>query len=237
MLFARDRLVGAVHDLDRRDRAERLHLRELRVLRDVGQKRRLVVRPFRLPADEHLRALRDGIVDAALDGLERLLVDERPDDRVVLLRIARLEPLRLLDQPVDEGVGDATLDDDLPCRHADLALVEERAEGSGVDGVVEIRIVEDDERVVAAELEHDPLEVASGRLGDLPSRVRRAREVDAAHGRMLGELLADRSRLARTVGDDVEHSRREAGLGEDLPHSRPPEIGDHSDGFRTTVLP
>ena len=34
---------------------------------------------------------------------------------------------------------------------------------------------------------------------------------------MLGELLADRSRLARTVGDDVEHSRREAGLGEDLP--------------------
>ena len=31
VLFARDRLVGAV-DLDRRDRAERLHLRELRVL-------------------------------------------------------------------------------------------------------------------------------------------------------------------------------------------------------------
>jgi hypothetical protein len=94
--------------------------------------------------------------------------------------------------------------------------VEERAEGSGVDGVVEIRVVEDDERVVAAELEHDPLEVASGRLGDLPSRVRRAREVDAAHGRMFGELLADRSRLARTVGDDVEHPRREAGLTEDL---------------------
>ena len=52
-------------------------------------------------------------------------------------------------------------------RHADLALVEERAERGRVDGVLEVGVAEDDQRVVAAELEHDALQVAAGRLGEL----------------------------------------------------------------------
>ena len=55
----------------------------------------------------------------------------------------------------------------LPRRHADLALVQERAEGRRVDRVVEVGVGEHDQRVVAAELEHDALEVAAGRLGEL----------------------------------------------------------------------
>ena len=51
-----DGLVGAVDDLDRGDRAERLRLRELRVRRHVAEQRRAVARPDGLAAREHLRA-------------------------------------------------------------------------------------------------------------------------------------------------------------------------------------
>ena len=44
----------------------------------------------------------------------------------------------------------------------------------------------------------------------------RAGEVDPAHGRVLDELVADRPGLARRVRDDVQHARRQPGLGEDL---------------------
>ena len=59
------------------------------------------------------------------------------------------------------------LDEDPPRRHADLALVQVGAEGGGVDGVVEVGVVEHDQRVLAAELEHDALQVAAGGLGEL----------------------------------------------------------------------
>ena len=89
-----DGLVGAVDDVDRRDRAERLEPREVRVGGHVRQQRRPVDGALRLAAREHLRALRDRVVDAALHQPERVLGDERPDDRVGLSRVAGLQPLR-----------------------------------------------------------------------------------------------------------------------------------------------
>ncbi len=71
-----------------------------------------------------------------------------------------------------ERVGDRLLDDDPARRHADLALVEERAERGGVDRVVEVGVGEDDQRVRAAELEHDALQVSAGRLRDPAARSR-----------------------------------------------------------------
>ena len=75
---------------------------------------------------------------------------------------------------------------------------------------------EHDQRVVAAELEHDALQVAAGGLGELAAGRRRAGEVDPAHRRVLDELVADRPGLARRVRDDVQHARRQPRLGEDL---------------------
>ena len=85
----------------------------------------------------------------------------------------------------------------LPGRHADLTLVQERAERRGVDRVVEVGVAEHDQRVRAAELEHDALEVATRRLGELAADRGRAGEVDAAHLRVLDELVADLLRPAR----------------------------------------
>ena len=67
------------------------------------------------------------------------------------------------------------LDDDPARRHADLALVEERAERRRVDRVVEVGVGEDDQRVVAAELEHDALQVAARGLGEPAAALRSSR--------------------------------------------------------------
>ena len=113
------------------------------------------------------------------------------------------------------------LDEDPPRRHADLALVQEGAERRRVHRVVEVGVVEDDQRVVAAELEHDALQLPSGRLGEPPSRLRRAREVEAPHRRVLDELVADRRSVAGRVRDDVQHAGGQARLGEDLAPDQP----------------
>ena len=139
----------------------------------------------------------------------------------MLLRVAGLEAGGLLREPLGELVRDPALDDDPARRHADLPLVQERAEGRGVHRVLEIGVREDDQRVVAAELEDDALEVAARRLGELPARLGRAGEVDPAHVRVLDQLVADLRRLARRMGDDVQDARGKAGLGEDLRPEQP----------------
>ena len=127
-----------------------------------------------------------------------------------------LEALRLRRELLDERVRDRTLDDDLPGRHADLALVEEGAERRRVDRVLEVGVGEHDQRVVAAQLEQDPLQVPARGLGELPPGRGRPGEIEPAHVRVLDQLVADRPRLAGRVRDDVEHARRQPRLGEDL---------------------
>ena len=110
-----------------------------------------------------------------------------------------LRPLVFSTRRDDELVRDRALDDDPARGHADLALVQERAEGRCVDRVLEVGVGEDDQRVVAAELEHDPLELPAGRLGELAAGAGRAGEVEPAHVRVLDQLVADRGRLAGRV--------------------------------------
>jgi len=140
----------------------------------------------------------------------------------VLLRVAGLQPLGLRSELVDELVGNAALDEHLARRHADLSLVQERAERRRVDGVVDVRVREHDDGVVAAELEHDSLQVAARRLGELAPDVRRAGEVDPADGRVRDELVTDRARLPGRVRHDVQDAFRQAGLGEDLTPEKAP---------------
>ena len=150
-----------------------------------------------------------------------MFVDQRPDDRVGLLWVPGLEGLRLVGEARHELVGDRALDDDLARRHADLPLVQKRTERRRVDRVLEVRVPEHDQRVVAAELEHDPLQVPARRLRELAAGGRRAREVDPADRLVLGEFVADRACLTGCVRDDVEHPGRQPRLGEDLTPQRP----------------
>ena len=76
---------------------------------------------------------------------------------------------------------------------------------------VEVGVVEHDERAVAAQLEHARL--AGGRLGDLRPGLGRADEADAVRAGVAGDLVADDRARA---GDQVEHARRQVGLGDAL---------------------
>jgi hypothetical protein len=86
---------------------------------------------------------------------------------------------------LDEGVGHGVDHDDPLGRHADLALVHERAEGGGLDGLVEVGVVQHEQRRLAAQLQQHGLEVLGAALGDDLAHGGRAGEVDAAHGRMV----------------------------------------------------
>src|SRR5581483_11733750 len=106
-------------------------------------------------------------------------------------------------------------------RHADLALVQEGAERRRVDRVLEVRVGQDEEGVVAAELEHDALELAPGRLGESAPGGRGTGEVQPSHAWMLNQLIADPRGLARSVRDDVQSAGWKSRLREDLTPDQP----------------
>ena len=99
----------------------------------------------------------------------------------------------------DEVVGDLAVDDDALGGHADLPRVGESAERGGVHRGVEIGVVEHDQRRLAAELEHDRLQVLRAGQRDQPADARRAGEVDAPHRRVRDHRLDDRARVGRRV--------------------------------------
>ena len=202
------RLVRAVDHVDRRDRAERRAARG-RVAGHVRQQRR--------PVDGALRlAARDASPCATASSTRlctSLTASSVMSGPMIVSgsRVTRLEARGLLRQTLRELVGDRALDDDPPRRHADLALVEERAEGRRVHRELEIGVGEHDQRVVPAELEQDALEVPARGLGQPASGLGRAGEVDDRHARVLDQALADRRRLSAGVGDDVQHAGRQPG--------------------------
>ena len=84
-------------------------------------------------------------------------------------------PRRARSEPLAEVVVDRVEDDDAARRGAALTGVRERRGERPLDGVVEVGVVADDERVLAAELEADLREPPAGaprRSGDRwrPSR-------------------------------------------------------------------
>ncbi len=93
-----------------------------------------------------------------------------------------------------------------------MALVEEDAVDDALDGLVERRVVEDDVRGLATELEGQPFPSACNGFSDLLADRRRSGERDLVDVGMRHECLAD----LRAAVDDVHHARRQVGLGDDV---------------------
>src|SRR5690606_15740064 len=220
-----DGLVDALDRDDRCDRAEGLLAHDLHVLRDAGQHGRLEEEALVLAAAEHLRALLDGVVDLIANLVELLLVDDRPDAIRHLARIADLELLRVLHELLRELGGHGLVHEDALDGHADLPLVHERAEGRGVHGVLDIGIVEHDQRVLAAELDAALLEQAAGLGRNLRADRARAREAHAAHERIRDQLVADFHDVVARARDDVAHAFRGPGLLDGLGGPQAPRGG------------
>src|SRR5438477_4308603 len=159
-----DRLVDVAHLHERGRRAEDLLLRDAHPRVDASVDRRPVEVAAskiavgrNLAAGEELRALAGADLRVRVDLLERGLVDHRADVGAFLP--ARAEP-QLLD-PRDElllqRVVDFLVCDHARRRGAALAGRPERRPDDAVDGEVEVGVVHDDDRVLAAELEMDVL--------------------------------------------------------------------------------
>ena len=211
-----DRLVERREAVERRHGAEDLLARELGVVGEAlehGRRDQVAVVVGALAAREHGAALGRAPLDRGEDLLHRALVDDRPDLRLGVGRIADLAGRDAREQLLAERVVDGVLDEDAPRRRALLARRPERAGVRRLDRPVELGVGHHDQRVVSAELELDAA-VARRRL--VAHRVAdrdRARERDRAHAGVRDELGAD---LRAGAGEDVQHARREAGLGEAL---------------------
>ena len=148
-----------------------------------------------------------------LDLLDRLLVDERPLRHAGLRPVADLELADSGGELGDEGVVNAVLRVDAVGADAGLAHVAELGDDRALDRGVDIGVVEDDERRVAAELEPDLLHrsrrLAHEELADLG----RAGEAEKRTACMLAHRLADRRRVS---GHEVEHAGGHAGAQREL---------------------
>ena len=117
-----------------------------------------------LAAGDQLAAALERVGDVTLDLLDRRLLDQRADLRRRVEAAADGEPGRGVRESLHELVVDRVLDVDPVGRDAGLAGVAVLAEQRAGDRRVEVGVVEDDERSVAAELERDLLH-AGGALG------------------------------------------------------------------------
>ena len=112
-----------------------------------------------------------------------------------------------------ERLVDRALDDDPARGGAALTGGAERGPEDALDGEVEVGVVEDDHRVLAAELEMDVLERVGGHLRDADAGLAGAGEGDDAHVGMRHERLA--GVLAEAV-DRVDDAVGESRVGEQL---------------------
>ena len=106
-------------------------------------------------------------------------VDHGPERGLALARVAGRDARRLGRELFGERVGHGIDDDDPLGRHADLALVHEGAKGRRLDRLVEIGVLQHDQRRLAAEFEQAGREVLGRAPGD-----------DAADRRAAGEIHA-----------------------------------------------
>ena len=117
---------------------------------------------------------------------------------------------------------------------AHLRLARERLGQHAVDGLVPVDRLADDDRALAAQLQHRRLDGRRGLLEDLTAAFGAAGEDDLAHLRMLDDAPADG---APRAGDDVDGARREIRPPATISAKRRMLSGATIDGLTTMVLP
>jgi hypothetical protein len=104
------------------------------------------------------------------------------------------------------------VDDDPLRRHADLALVHIGTEGGGIHRRIDIGIVENHKRRLAAEFQQHRLQLFGRQPGDDLADPGRAGEVDALDGGMRDQRLDHLGGVGRGIGDDVDDALRQTCL-------------------------
>src|SRR5262245_21795556 len=201
-------------------RAEDLLLPEPRRIVDGVEDRGLDVVAVVVVATLELVAAGDqpeSLLHAVLDELvdDTLLVagDERPHVRRLTRWSPNLDLAGEIGHPVEKAVVDSPLYEHTCCRTARLPGVAEHPEDGGARGGLDVGVVEDHERGLAAQFQADPLHLQAG-LGTNPlPGPRLAREGDLVHLLARDELGPDdRPR----PWYQVEHAPRDSRLLDEL---------------------
>ena len=162
---------------------------------------------------EQCRPGRDRVVDPALEPLGFLRRNHRADEGVALFGIARFERLHLGDEHVAETVVDFGVDDDALHMDAALPRLIIAAEDDASERMVEVGVLVDDHRGIAAEFEHD-LFLARLCL-EIPADARRAGEAEQFQPLVGGEEIG----AVAACGQDAEGAFGQyVALGEHLAH-------------------
>src|SRR4051812_44484583 len=159
-----------------------------------------------------LGALGDTGRDELGDLLELRLRVDRADVGVLVERIADADRREAVLELVDERPDDRLLREQARSRAAHLALVEVDPVDDALDGLVEWRVVEDDVRRLAPELEGQRLVGAGDALRDALADLRRPGEGD-----LVDALMGDQRHPGLTGSrDDVDDPGWQVGLAADI---------------------
>ena len=143
------------------------------------------------------------------DLLEVQRVDQGTQLRGRVEGVAQADPLHAFREPADEIVIDAPFQQHPAAGGAPLAVEAVDHEHRGVQGPVQVRVGEDDDRVLAAQFEMHAFEGFSALAHDGAAGPRVAHEADGLDVRVLGE---GPPRGFADAIDHVDHARRDAGL-------------------------
>src|SRR5690349_9123931 len=169
---------------DREDRPEDLFLADAVHRPDTGEDRRFEEMAVaegaigRAVAAEDELALRSTDIDVRRDLVDRRRVDQRPDVGRRIEAVAEPQPLGALLEALQQLVDDGAFDDDARCSRAALAGCPEGAPQDPVGREIEIGVREDDDAVLATELQRQPLQALAGADRDRLAGDRRPRERD-----------------------------------------------------------
>ncbi len=142
-------------------------------------------------AAQDLPALLDDVLQGGLHLFDRGGVDERSAQRALGGRIADLDARVGGEEALLDLGRDLLVDEQSPRGRAALSSRADRAEEDRRHRELEVGVVHEHDRVVAAELEDRPAEARRDRLRDLPSDGSRTGERHERHARILEHLVAD----------------------------------------------
>ena len=151
----------------------------------------------RPPPSSSARAALDRVVDQLGDLRALRFVDQRADVDAGLGAAADPQRAHPLGQPAGELLGDRLVHVEAVGRRAGLADVAHLGQHRAVDGGVEVGVVEDEERGVAAELHRDAQDLLGRLFDQLAADLGRAGEGQLARARVAQQRLDHLARVAR----------------------------------------
>jgi hypothetical protein len=225
---AGDHLVLVLEIEHRHDGAEDLLARDGHVVGHAGEDRRFHEEAVFESLNRRYAAAdfqRRAFLFAGLDIAQHLVAlgggDQRPHLDGLVHRVADDDGACAFDKALDETVADRAVDEDAGAVGADLAGGVEIAEHGAADGVLDIGVLEDDQRRLAAKLHGDMtqafgrarIDLAAGRhracqrhLGD--ARIGGQRRADIAVALHDIEQAGGRTRIDKDLGELERRERR-----------------------------